>query len=174
MSEYCKLINQKQIIRLIQGHKELDHFDYKIAVNWAIELIKHGRVTDNILMLASFSEPIDKYEILPYVSKVLYDLGLEELDYNDAIISKAHFHLINILNDVAIRENLQSLYQLCIDNNYKFDLMGFYNFYYAWDELEEIGLNFYIEKVDLDNIESELKKEAREWIDKYINKDNGE
>lgn len=34
--------------------------------------------------------------------------------------------------------------------------------------LEKIGVNFYIEYADLGHIEQVLKKEAREWIDKFI------
>jgi hypothetical protein len=40
--------------------------------------------------------------------------------------------------------------------------------YHGWDELEELGVNYYFEGADLDNIEEELKKEARKWIDKYV------
>jgi hypothetical protein len=161
--------DEQHILRLIQSHKELEHFDYSKAVDWAIDLIRKGKETDNVLMLASFSKPIDRFEISPYVTNVLQDLGLEELDYKSAVIAETHYHLNEILNDREIRKNLQYLYQLCIDNDYESGLMNFYLIYHGWDELEEIGVNYYFEGADLNNIEEELKKEATKWIDKYIN-----
>ena len=163
------MTDEQHILRLIQSHKELEHFDYSKAVDWAIDLIRQGKETDNVLMLASFSEPIDRFEIRPYVTNVLNDFRLEELDYKSAVIAKTHYNLNEILNDRQIRKNLQSLYQLCVDNNYESGLMNFYLIYYGWDELEEIGVNYYFEGADLDNIEEILKKEARKWIDKYVN-----
>ena len=160
--------DEKHILRLIQSHKELEHFDYSKAVDWAIDLIRQGKETDNVLMLASFSEPIDRFEISPYVSNVLNDFGLEELDHKSAVIAKTHYHLNEILNDREIRKNLQSLYQLCVDNDYESGLLNFYLIYHGWDELEEIGANYYFEGADLDNIEEVLKNEARKWIDKYV------
>jgi hypothetical protein len=162
------MTDEQHIIRLIQSHKELEHFDYSKAIDWAIDLIRQGKETDNVLMLASFSEPIDRFEIRPYVTNVLNDFGLEELDYKSAVIAETHYHLNEILNDRQIRKNLQSLYQLCEDNDYESGLMNFYLIYHGWDELEEIGVNYYFEGADLDNIEEVLKKEARKWIDKYV------
>ena len=162
------MTDEQHIVRLIQSHKELEHFDYSKAVDWAIDLIRQGKETDNILMLASFSEPIDRFEIRPYVTNVLNDLGLEELDYKSAVIAETHYHLNEILNDREIRKNLRSLYQLCVDNDYESGLINFYLIYHGWDELEEIGVNYYFEGADLDNIEEVLKKEAIKWIDKYV------
>lgn len=162
------MTDEKHILRLIQSHKQLEHFDYSKAVDWAIDLIRQGKETDNVLMLASFSEPIDRFEISPYVTNVLNDFGLEELDYKSAVIAVTHYHLNEILNDRQIRKNLQSLYQLCVENDYESGLMNFYLIYHGWDELEEIGVNYYFEGADLDNIEEVLKKESRKWIDKYV------
>ena len=162
------MTDEQHILRLIQSHKQLDNFDYSKAVDWVIDLIRQGKETDNVLMLASFSEPIDRFEIRPYVTKVLNDFGIEELDYKSAVIAVTHYHLNEILNDRQVRKNLQSLSQLCVDNEYKYGLVNFYLIYHGWDELEEIGVNYYFEGADLDNIEEVLKKEARKWIDKYI------
>ncbi|WP_157198419.1 hypothetical protein [Mariniradius saccharolyticus] len=147
----------------------MERFDYSKAVDWAIDLIRQGKETDNVLMLASFSEPIDRFEISPYVTNVLNDFGLEELDYNSAVIANAHYHLSEILDDKEIRKNLRSLYQLCIDNDYDPGLMNFYLIYHGWDELEKIGVNYYFDGADLNNIQDVLKNEARKWIDKYVN-----
>lgn len=163
------MTNEKHIIRLIQSHQELKHFDYSKAVDWAINLIQQGKDTENVLMLASFAEPFDRFEIGPYITNVLKDFGLEELDYNSALIAEIHYHLNEILNDREIRKNLKSLHQNCLNNNYESKLVNFYLIHHAWEELEEIGVNFYFEGATLNNIEQVLKSEARKWINKYVN-----
>ena len=162
--------DNQEIQRLVQSHKVLEPFDYKIAVDWAIDLIREGKETDNVLMLASFSEPIEKWEISPYVTAVLDDLGLNELECDDAIIAQTHFLLLKILKDIDLRQSLRQLSQVCINNDFDNRVMNFYLLYHAWDELEEIGVNYYYDGATLENIEDVLKKEAQKWIDKYINK----
>ena len=162
------MTEEEHRLRLIQSHNALEHFDYSKAVDWAIDLIRQGKETDNVLMLASFSEPIDSWEIRPFVTAVLEDLGLEEFNYENAVVARTHFHLIEILNNNALRQNLRALYQLCLDNDYESGLMNFYLLYHAWEELEDIGVNYYFEGADLNNIEEVLKSEARKWIDNYI------
>jgi hypothetical protein len=162
------MTKENEIVRLIQRHKALEPFDYKLAVDWAIELIREGKETDNILMLASFSKPIEKCEISPYVTAVLNEFGLEELECDSIIIAQSHFLLTKILRNEAIRENLTSLSQVCINNDYDERIMDFYLIYHGWRELEDIGANYYYNGANLNNIESILKLEAEIWIDKYI------
>ncbi len=161
--------NNQEIQRLVQSHKALEPFDYNVVVDWAINLIREGKETESILMLASFSEPIEKWEISPYVTAVLDELGLNEFECDDAIIAQTHFILLKILNDIDLRKSLRQLFQICINNDMDNRIMNFYLLYHAWDELEEIGTNYYYEGATLENIERVLKKEAQEWIDKYIN-----
>jgi len=153
---------------LIQSHKADEHFDYGLAVDWAIDLIRQGKETDNVLMLASFSEPIDWFEIKPYVSAVLRDLGLEEFSGDAAMVANAHFHVSEIIKGESVRYHLHALYRLCNIENDKYGLMNFYLLYYAWDELDELDYNFYYPDVTLNNIEKVLLSDARKWIDKYI------
>lgn len=118
-------------------------------------------------MLASFNYPIESVEIRPYVSAVLKELGLEELNKEAALRGKIYYHLIEILNNNTIRKNLDSLYKLSLKNDHDSGLLNFYLLHHAWDELEEIGANFYFEEADLTNIETVLKNEARKWIEQY-------
>lgn len=160
--------NNIEIQRLVQSHKAIAPFDNKIAVDWAIELIREGKDTNNVLMLASFSEPIEKYEISPYITAVLNEFGLEELEFQDALIAQSHFLLLKILRNESVRENLQSLSQVCINYDYDKRILTFYDIYHGWSELEDIGANYYYEGADLNNIESVLQLEAKIWIEKYI------
>lgn len=162
------MTDRKEIERLIQSHKALDPFDYKIAVDWAVDLIREGNESDNILMLAAFFEPIDNNEIKPYVSAVLNELELEELKCEDALIAQTHFLLAQILRGENIRENLKGLGNVCMANDFDKRIMDFYLLYHSWWDLDEIGENYYYEGVDIKNIEVVLKLEAKIWIDKYI------
>jgi hypothetical protein len=161
------------IIRLIQSHEAIVPFDYNLVVEWAFSLIQEGKETDNILILASFSGAIEKYEIAPYVTAVLNELGLKEIEYEEQFIAQTHFLLFKILKNESIHEHLQSLNQICIDNSYDDRLINFYLLYHGWKELEDLGVNYYYDDANLTNIESILKLEAKIWIDKNIyNKEN--
>lgn len=163
------MITRQDPEKLIQCHLSIDYFDYDFAVDWAIDLIRQGKETENILMLASFSKPVDSNEIRSYVSAVLDDLKLEEKHGEAAITSKIYFELAEILNGISIRKNLESLYKLCLAYDHNYGLSPFYFLYYAWLELVEIRVNFYYEGANLENIEALLKKEASDWIDKFSN-----
>lgn len=153
---------------LLQGHKGIDLFDYDTAVDWAIDMLRRGVETENMLIISSFSKPVDKEEIKPYVSGVLKDLGLEEKTSEQSIIAHAHYYLARILEHVEERKNLSALYKLCLEADYKYGLTPFYLLWFAWSDLEEKGYNYYYETATLDNFEDILKTEAESWINKYI------
>jgi hypothetical protein len=165
-----EMTDDKRVLRIIQSHRSLINIDYSLVVNWALDLVQQGKETENILILASFSEPIDKYEITPHITRVLNELGLEELTYDNPVQAQTHYHLMEILSDQAIRINLSHIYHLFLRNNHPGELLKFYLFYHAWDELDNLGVNFYFPGADKDNIQEVLKQEATKWIDKYINK----
>jgi hypothetical protein len=153
---------------LMQYHNVAGYFKYDLAVDWAIELIRKGFDTDNILILASFSKPVDSTEIRPYVSAVLNDLGLEEKSGNIGVIGITHFYLQEILNDNSIRLNLFELYKLCIETNHEYGLSTFYLIHCGWEDLEDIGVNNYCEGNDPKSILETLRKEAKLWINQFI------
>ena len=160
--------NGQDISNLIQCHNAIEHFEYDLVVDWAIELIRKGVETDNILMLASFSKPVDSHEIRPYVNAVLTDLGLEKKEGDDAIITKTHYHLQEILSGFAIRKHLHSLYKLSLENDHEHGLLTFYLIWYGWNDLDDSGVNYYSEGTDPNSIEQELKQQAHIWIEKYV------
>ena len=157
----------KETIRLIQSHKYFHQFDYKIAVDWAINLIREGNNDDSVLMLASFVEPYLREDVEPFLTEVLKFLELEELKKDDALIAVTHYYLLEILEDNSKRKNLNVLSRLCVDNNYEPKLYDFYRISNAWEELTEIGVNFYYKDATLNNIDFYIKEAARKWINDY-------
>lgn len=163
-----KMFNHKKYTEILQWHNGIEYFDYDLAIDWAVELIQNGIESENVLIVASFSKPVDREEIKPYISGALQELNLTEKYGNYSITANAHYHLDQILNDYKIRENLNELHRLCLSAGYKKGLMPFYLLHHGWCELEEIGVNYCFEGADLDNIEIVIKKQAQIWIDKYI------
>lgn len=159
--------NNKHIIGLIQAHKSITYFNYDFVVEWAIELIRSGNETPNILMLASFGPPIYALEIRPYIIAVLKDLGLEETQGDEAVLAAIRYYTTEILSGHSTRKNLRTLFDLCNQNDYGFELMPFYLLYYAWDDLTGGYYNSYYNGATLDNIEAILKKEAENWLAKH-------
>lgn len=157
------------ITGLIQGHNSIDHFNYDIVVDWAIELLNTNPNSENLAILASFSTPVDTFEIKPYVENSLTELGLPELTNEAVSICRANYHLTEILNDSSIRKNLTELCQLFLDtdsfhNDDKFNLMPFYLLYHGWIELDELGVNYYYDGATKENIEDKIKEEASNWL----------
>ena len=118
-------------------------------------------------MLASFIEPYLREDIEPFLTEVLKLLELEELKKDDALIAVTHYYLLEILEDNSKRKILNALSRLCVDNNYEPKLYDFYRISNAWEELTEIGVNFYYKDATLNNIDFYIKEAARKWINDY-------
>ena len=161
-------MNYEKYSEILQWHKGIDLFDYNPTIDWAIELIKQGIETENVLILASFSKPVDRDEIKPYVTGALKDLNLIEKYGEYSIVANAHYYLDQILNDYNIRTNLYKVYELYLDTDHDERLTPFFLLYHGWNELEEIGVNLYFEGANLKNIEQVLKHQAQIWINKYV------
>lgn len=162
------MIVHEKYTEILQWHKGIEHFDYNPAIDWAIELIGKGIETENVLIVASFSKPVDREEIKPYITGALKELNLPEKYGEYSLVANAHYYLEQILNDCEIRKNLSKLYEICLNADMDIRLMPFYLLYHGWDELEQIGANYYFEGADLDNIEQVIKLQAKIWIAKYV------
>lgn len=161
-------MSYEKYTEILQWHNGIENFDYNPVIDWAIELIRNGIETDNVLILASFSKPVDRTEIKPYITRALKELNLTEKYGEYSIIANAHYYLEQILNDCEIRKNLTKLYEICLNADMDSRLMPFYLLYHGWDELEQIGGNYYFEGADLNNIEKVIKEQAQIWIDKFV------
>lgn len=162
------MIDLEKYTEILQWHNGIEYFDYNPAIDWAIELIRNGVETENVLIVASFSKPVDREEIKPYITGALEELNLTEKYGEYSLVANAHYYLEQILNDFEIRKNLSKLYEICLNADMDSRLMPFYLLYHGWDELEQIGANYYFEGADLDNIEEVIKEQAKIWIDKYV------
>lgn len=60
-----KMTNHDKYTELLLWHNGIENFDYAPAIDWAIELLKKGIETENVLIVASFSKPVEREEIKP-------------------------------------------------------------------------------------------------------------
>lgn len=161
-------MNHKQYTQHLQWHKAIDAFDYDQVIDWAMDLLSKGIESEHILILASFSMPVMKSDIQPYVYGALIELGLEEKYAGYSVKANVYYHLVQILHGNNIRKNLSAIYNLFSFAQDELNLYSFYLLYHAWNQLEEINENYYIEHATLDNIESILKEESQIWLDAHI------
>ena len=153
---------------LIQCHNAISNFDYELAIQWAKDLKEKGVGTRNIISLASMEKPINGHATRFLVSSALKELGLHEKNGNDAIITRAYFHIQKINSDISLRKNLKYMMTLAVETDLNYSLITFFQLHYAWEELEELGFNYYYDGANLDNIDQIAKTQAHKWIDKYI------
>ncbi|MCH2231158.1 MAG: hypothetical protein MK105_12520 [Crocinitomicaceae bacterium] len=162
----------KDKYQLVQYHLGIDHFDYNIAIEWAIELMKEGKDSDNICMLASFSKPTDSEEIKPYLSEVLTELNLEEKTGSEAVIALISFYMNQILANNNIRGYLTELCGIIYEKdglqNDTYNLMNFYLLHHGWSQLEDIGVNHYFAGASLNNIEEVVRDQAENWLSENL------
>lgn len=166
------MINHKKYEDLIKWHHAIELFDYNSTVDWAIELIEKGIETESVLIIASFSKPVDRYEIKSYVSSALKELNIEEKYGAYSIVANAHYYLESILAKSQVRKSLSSLYKLSLSSN-QFELVVFDMLDHAWSCLEEIGHSPYYREATIENIESIIMEQAQLWIDKYVDGKEG-
>lgn len=162
------MIDSDKYTQLLQWHNGVELFDYDQVVDWSMHNLECGIETEHMLILASFSKPVTRDEIKPYVTGALRDLGLEEKYGSYSVLSQTHYYLEQILDDYEIRAHLRRLYELCMKLDFDKELINFYKLYHAWIDLETEGHNFYYEEATLENIELILKEEAQKWIDTHI------
>ena len=115
-------------------------------------------------------------EIRPYVQYVLKDFNIEELTGIVATLKLIEYRCEEISHKNEIRPNLVKLYNLFIEkdgfnNDELYHLKPFYFLYHAWEELDDLGVNFYLENINLTNIANETIKQANLWLDKNKTKE---
>lgn len=165
------MIDYDKYTELLQWHIGVELFDYNPVIDWSIHMLQKGIETENMLILASFSRPVEREEIKPYVSGVLKDLKLEEKVGEYSIVSHCYYHVQQIIDEYEKRKNLSSLYSIHLENDYPEYTAPFFLLYHGWSDLETEGFNYYYDGATIKNIESVVKLESQKFISKYIDKD---
>lgn len=149
----------------ILSYKTSNIFNTDLIEEWTIGLINLGYESDSIFMLASFSKPIDYYEIETYLKKVFIELQLEEKNKLEADNSFLKYHINQMANSKKIRANLRLVMDFFYSHESDELIRDFYLLYYAWEDLEDYGENNYYDNVNLETIESVVIEKAILWIE---------
>jgi len=160
-------MNLPSTTELIQCHSGTSNFNYDLVVDWAIELLENNIETESILILASFSKPVNSHEITKYLDNALKELGLPTFSGNEAIFGQVRYRLTQILNNNKVRDQLTYLFNLTLESDYNDELMPFYLIYHGWWEFEDLGANYYSNGQTVKELEKELKEEAIKWLNEH-------
>jgi pyruvate/oxaloacetate carboxyltransferase len=134
------------------------------VVDWAIEMLQLGYETPHLLILSGLSNPINNFEAISYLKKTLQELHLEEKTGEAGAISLCSYYIQKIADGEHIRENLALLYRYQSTFDYDHLISDFFNLYWAWQDLDEEGNQYYWPDADADNIEDIVIKTAKDWI----------
>lgn len=162
------LTESSKLTRLIQSHKGFTPFNYDLCVDWAIDLLEKGIITNNVEILASFSKPTNAWEVRPYVYHILNEFNLEEFEGEKAVQSKPYYYVWSILNNNGeIIAHLETLCSFCIESDYEESTFPFYLLKYSWEDLKDFGMSCHYESVTLKNFHDIVLKEAEIWMGNF-------
>lgn len=136
-----------------------------------MNILENGNNHEAVLMLASFADPIDSFEIKPYIHNALKAVGLNEKNnLDEAIKNYAALFILEILDRKNIKGNISKLNRLCIDLDLYYELQPFYLLHYEWMDIDfEESFGYYYPDVTLDTIEEAAIKEAKLWLENNSN-----
>lgn len=162
------LHKKSNLTRLAQSHKGFEPFNYDFSIDWAIELIEKGIVTDNIEILASFSKPTDSWEIKPYVHNVLKEFDIEEFEGDLAIQNMSYYYILCLINQKGdLLSHLIKLSDFCIKSDYEKSIYPFYLLKFSWEDLKDLGTSYHYEGVTDNNFNDTVIKEAKIWMENF-------
>lgn len=137
------------------------------AVEWAIEMIEAGYESANLYMLAGETKPFNHFEIQELVNKVFQEFHLSFSDKDKVIEEYACFLIKRFIeNPNDYSKALDELRDICIKLDMDAKYQNFYFLWYAKDELEELGVQWYWEGANRENIDAIIKNEFQKFIDK--------
>lgn len=144
-------------------------FSFDEAVDWACEMLEYGYDTPHLLMLAAITKPTGSFECEYYLENALKELNLKKVDDAIATVFAIWPEVSRIAKGEQVRRNLTKVYQ-----QHSFDQPGNYledfaRLYWAWDNLDDYGVQWYWhnDNLTLDNIEEFIIDYAQSWIEKY-------
>lgn len=141
-------------------------FNTELIEEWTMGLINLGYESDSIYMLASFSKPIEYYEIESFLKKVFLELELEEKNKFEAEYSFLKYYINQIANSKSVRANLRLVADFFYSYDSDYIIRDFYLLNYAWDDLKDLGESYYYDNVNLDTIEKVVIEKAVLWIER--------
>ena len=143
-------------------------------IDWALEMMMAGFESENLIILAGLTPYSNRFEFDNTVNKTLKELSLDKANHEEIVCGYVYYLISEALDkNISTKKVLQELRDLCQAREYDNKLFPFYLLYYAQDELETLGVQFYWEGADSGNIDAvicnEFYKLKNEFESKGLN-----
>jgi hypothetical protein len=148
--------------------RSLQQGSIEVWQDWALEMMVAGFETEHLILLAGLSPHFNRFQLDDIVNKALKELSLDTMS-DDEMIGGYVYYLIDqaLHSKLSTKVVLDILRDLCRDRDFDKELYNFYYLAFAQEELEELGVQFYWEGANSNNIDSIINNEFQEWINKY-------
>jgi hypothetical protein len=134
-------------------------------VDWAVSMLQAGHDTLHLAILAGETEPFNQFAIVAIVDKALAELGCDWSDKETVIRDHVAELLHQVLaHQIASRNALRVLADMCLELDYPSYLLDFYYLYFAQDDLRTLEIQWYWPGATRENIEETIHQYATEWL----------
>lgn len=151
----------------VVAYQTISDFNTDEFVDWALEMMELGQVSENLFILAGLIKPTNFFEACAYLNKALTELGLRVKIGHDGIISYSYYYVRIIAKRINIKHNLEDLNTYVINCGYDKSIFDFYLLYWAWNALDYDGEQGYWAGATSENIEHLVVDRARSWLIEY-------
>ncbi len=150
-----------EILALKVLNRDID----KTWTDWAIEMLRQGRDTESLVILAGESSPYNQFELQQLTDKVLSELYLDHSD-KDLTIKSYVSYLVDLVlkNELDALPVLEILKDICIELDMEKYLYQFYLLYFAKDDLLDSEVQWYIDGADKSNIDKIITDYFKKWL----------
>lgn len=149
----------------VLAYKVLNRLTDKVWIDWAYKMLLADIETESLLIMAGLQEPLNYFQMRSLTDKVFNELGLDYLDEDKIITSYASYLISECLDHrIDAPTVLYRLNDIYISTEYYYPLQEFFNFYYAWEDLQTSEAQWYLDGVDRTNIDQKINDFFQKWI----------
>jgi hypothetical protein len=136
-------------------------------VDWAVSMLQAGHDTLHLAILAGEAGPFNQFAMVAIVDKALAELGCDWSD-KEAVIRDYIAELLHQMfaHQIASRDALRILADMCLEMDYPSDLLDFYLLYFAQDDLRTSEAQWHWPGATRDNVEETIRQYATQWLQK--------
>jgi hypothetical protein len=128
-------------------------------------MLQAGHDTLHLAILAGATEPFNQFEMAATVDKALAELGCDWSD-REAVIRNYVAELLHQMpaREIASRDALRVLADMCLELDYPSDLLEFYLLSLAQDDLRTSEAQRHWPGATRENIEETIRQHATQWF----------
>tara|TARA_B100000508_G_scaffold139575_1_gene138239 strand:- start:61 stop:534 length:474 start_codon:yes stop_codon:yes gene_type:complete len=135
-------------------------------VNWSEDMIAEGfdKKCSDLLVLCAERPPFNEFEMKDLIENILDQLSLDSRDKESVIRDYLIFLRSQVLErEIKLMEALREIVDINNELGMNDSLHDFYLFYYAKDELENEGVQFYINNKSAKQINKTIYDYFENW-----------